>query len=170
LVTFDSLIVSRFYENIAGNGTEKHSAQAPQTQNVANQVGGAFSRQPVKSCCRERGDLLPAAIEPRKAPACKKRWVSAAAHRKSEGLRGLRTMKKFLQPEPIVVDPHFSPQFYAELWGMSVSTATRWFQDLEGVLKLSKSVKNGKRSRIEFRIPYSLAMRVYRERTRSAIE
>jgi hypothetical protein len=79
-------------------------------------------------------------------------------------------MTKLTPPEPIVVDPHFSPQFYAELWGMSVSTVVRWFQDLEGVLKLNKPARNGKRSRVELRIPFSLAMQVYREHTQGAIE
>ncbi len=73
-------------------------------------------------------------------------------------------------PQPVTVDQHYSPQFYAELWGTSVSTVVRWFQDLEGVLKLSKPSKNGKRTRIELRIPFSVAMRVYRERTRAALE
>ena len=68
-------------------------------------------------------------------------------------------------PEPIVVDPHYSPQFYAELWGMSPSTVVRWFQDTDGVLKLSKASNNGKRARVELRIPFSLAMREYRSRT-----
>ena len=68
-------------------------------------------------------------------------------------------------PRPIVIDPHYSPQFYAELWGMSPSTVVRWFQDLDGVLKLGEPSKNGKRARIELRIPYSLAMREYRRRT-----
>jgi hypothetical protein len=71
-------------------------------------------------------------------------------------------------PEPIVIDPHFSPQFYAELWGISASTVVRWFQDQPGVLKLSKLSKNGKRDRVELRIPFSLAMRVYREHNGSA--
>jgi len=73
-------------------------------------------------------------------------------------------------PQPVTVDQHYSPQFYAELWGTSVSTVVRWFQDLEGVLKLSKPSKNGKRTRVELRIPFSVAMRVYRERTRAALE
>jgi hypothetical protein len=79
-------------------------------------------------------------------------------------------MSRILQPEPIVIDPHYSPQFYAELWGTSASTVIRWFEDREGVLKLGKPAKNGSRSRVELRIPFSLAMQVYRERTRSAIE
>jgi hypothetical protein len=79
-------------------------------------------------------------------------------------------MSKSDQPSPVTVDPHYSPQFYAELWGMSASTAIRWFQDREGVLKLNKPPRNGRRARVELRIPFSLAMQVYRERTRGAIE
>jgi hypothetical protein len=74
------------------------------------------------------------------------------------------------EPLPIPVDPHYSPQFYAELWGMSASTVVRWFQDMEGVLKLNKPSKNGKRCRVELRVLFSLAMRVYRERTRGGLE
>ncbi len=65
----------------------------------------------------------------------------------------------------MAVDPHYSPQFYAELWGMSSSTVVRWFQDMDGVLKLGKPSRNGKHPRIELRIPFSLAMREYRNRT-----
>jgi len=79
-------------------------------------------------------------------------------------------MGKILPPEPITIDPHYSPQFYAELWGTSRSTVVRWFQDLEGVLKLSQPAWNGKRTRIELRIPFSLAMQVYREHTKGAIK
>jgi hypothetical protein len=80
------------------------------------------------------------------------------------------TASHFSQMEPIPIDPHYSPQFYAELWGMSVSTIVRWFQDVEGVVKLSKPSKNGKRTRIELRIPWSVAMRVYHEHTRGGLE
>ncbi len=72
----------------------------------------------------------------------------------------------YANAQPIGVDPHHSPQFYAELWGVSVSTVTRWFQDEPGVLKLSKPSRNGRRTRIELRIPYSLAMRRYAEYTK----
>ena len=64
-------------------------------------------------------------------------------------------------PEPVVIDQHYSPQFYSELWGVSGDTVVRWFQDLPGVLKLSKPARNGRRQRVELRIPYSLAMQVY---------
>jgi predicted site-specific integrase-resolvase len=79
-------------------------------------------------------------------------------------------MQKALPPEAIMIDPHYSPQFYAELWGVSVSTALRWFQDRKGVLKLNKPARHGKRARVELRIPFSLAMQVYHERTQGAIE
>lgn len=68
--------------------------------------------------------------------------------------------------EPIVVDKHYSPGFYAELWGLSVSTVLRMFQDQPGVLKLGDASKKGKRTRVELRIPFSLAMKVYESRTR----
>jgi len=67
---------------------------------------------------------------------------------------------------PIEIDPHFSPRFYAELWGLSESTVLRWFQDQPGVLKCGEPKKNGRRTRVEIRIPVSLAMRVYQERSR----
>jgi len=73
------------------------------------------------------------------------------------------------EPQPIVIDQHYSPQFYAELWGLSPSTVVRWFQDKDGVLKLNKPARTGKRVRVELRIPYSLAMQEYRQRTRSEV-
>ena len=79
-------------------------------------------------------------------------------------------MHKVLPPEPITIDPHYSPQFYAELWGMSASTVIRWFQDRDGVLKLGKSTPKGRRTRVELRIPFSVAMQVYREHTQGALE
>ena len=73
--------------------------------------------------------------------------------------------KTFVEPQPVVIDQHYSANFYAELWGMSPSTVVRWFQDMPGVLKLSEPARNAKRIRTELRIPYSLAMREYRRRT-----
>jgi len=73
-------------------------------------------------------------------------------------------------PEPITIDPHFTPQFYSELWRLSPSTVLRWFQDRPGVLRVNEPSRNGKRPRIELRIPFSLAMQVYREHTIGAIE
>ena len=67
-------------------------------------------------------------------------------------------------PDLVSLDQHYSPQFYAELWGVSRDTILRWFQDLPGVLKMSEP-RRGRR-RVELRIPYRLAMKVYEERTR----
>jgi hypothetical protein len=65
----------------------------------------------------------------------------------------------------VQIEPHYSAAFYAELWGLSDTTIVRWFQDRDGVLKLSRPSKNGRRTRIELRIPLSLALQVYREKT-----
>jgi hypothetical protein len=73
--------------------------------------------------------------------------------------------ENLLLPEQIRLDQHYSPQFYAELWGVSRDTIVRWFQDLPGVLKLSEPGKRGRR-RVELRIPYHLAAKGYEERTR----
>ena len=77
--------------------------------------------------------------------------------------------RRSVEPPPIVIDQHYSPQFYAELWGLSPSTVVRWFQDKDGVLKLNNPARNGRRVRVELRIPYSLAMQEYRQRTRSEV-
>lgn len=66
----------------------------------------------------------------------------------------------------VMIEPHYSIGFYAELWGLSEDTVRRWFQDEPGVLRVGE-VKRGKRARIELRIPWSVANRVYRERTKS---
>lgn len=68
--------------------------------------------------------------------------------------------------QPVTIDPHYSPRFYAELWGLSESTVLRWFQDQPGVLKCGGPKKAGARGRVEIRIPLSVALKVYAERTR----
>ena len=79
-------------------------------------------------------------------------------------------MHRIVSPEPIVIDPHFTPQFYSELAGVSVTTVIRWFQDRKGVFKVSMPAKNGKPSRVELRIPWSVWMQFYQERTQGAVE
>ena len=74
------------------------------------------------------------------------------------------TSSRPTEAQPIPIDPHYSPQFFAELWGVNVSTVTRWFQDEPGLLKLSKPARSGGRARVELRIPLSLALRIYRTR------
>jgi hypothetical protein len=68
--------------------------------------------------------------------------------------------------QSIPVEKHFSPAFYAELWGLSYSTILRWFQDKPGVLKMGSETGKGCRRRAELRIPFSLAMKEYAERSR----
>lgn len=75
-------------------------------------------------------------------------------------------LSQIIDAQPVVVDQHFSPQFFAELWGVDRSTVTRWFQDMPGVLKLGEPGKK-KRARVELRIPFSLAMQEYRRRAQS---
>lgn len=69
----------------------------------------------------------------------------------------------------IEVDPHYSVAFYAELWGYDVSTILRWFQDIDGPLRSSPASKSSRRRRTEIRIPLSIAMRVYQERTKAQV-
>ena len=69
-------------------------------------------------------------------------------------------------------EPHYTIGFYAELWGLSEDTVRKWFQDEDGVLKVGDEKnrtgpKKDRRPRIELRIPWSVAVRVYRERTKS---
>lgn len=68
--------------------------------------------------------------------------------------------------KPIVLDPHFTPAWYAESWGVSTDTVVRWFQDVPGVLKLQPTTARGRRRRVELRIPYSVAMALYSEKAR----
>ncbi len=67
---------------------------------------------------------------------------------------------------PVPIEKHFSPQFYAELWGVSSDTVVRWFQDMPGVLKLGESGNMRKRRRVELRILFGIAMKEYAERTK----
>jgi hypothetical protein len=67
-----------------------------------------------------------------------------------------------------VFERHFSPQALAEIWGFSVDTIQRWFEDEPGVLKHGEAVtqKRGKRRKLYLRVPESVALKVYLERTR----
>lgn len=67
----------------------------------------------------------------------------------------------------VEIDQHYPPSFFAALWSVDASTITRWFQDMDGVLKLSTPAKNGKRARVEIRIPLSLAMAEHARRCKS---
>ncbi|MGH9437934.1 MAG: hypothetical protein ACRD22_08555 [Terriglobia bacterium] len=71
-----------------------------------------------------------------------------------------------MKVQPVQIEPHYSVKFFAELWSLSESTVLKMFQDEPGVFRIAKPSKNGRRTRCELRIPLSIAMRVYGERTR----
>ena len=65
-----------------------------------------------------------------------------------------------------MLERHFSPAVLAELWGYSVDTIQRWFEDERGVVKSGEPGGRGKRRRITLRIPESVALRVYEAHVR----
>jgi hypothetical protein len=69
-------------------------------------------------------------------------------------------------PAPIVIEQHYPPSFYAALLHVSVSTIVRAFRDRPGVIKLAEESKNGKRTRVELRIPYEVFKEFCAERSR----
>lgn len=68
-------------------------------------------------------------------------------------------------PQPAAFERHFSPRTLAEMWGFSEDTIIRWFEDEAGVLKCGTEGLRGKRRKVTLRIPESVALRVYRERS-----
>ena len=64
-----------------------------------------------------------------------------------------------------IFEQHFSTRTLAELWGFSEDTIQRWFEDQPGVLKHGHTGRS-KRRKVYLRIPYSVAMRVYLEKTK----
>ena len=65
------------------------------------------------------------------------------------------------------IEQHHTPQYLAAIWGCSVSTITRMFQDDDRVLKLSEPANGPKRKRRELRIPDSVACEAYAKRCKS---
>jgi len=64
-------------------------------------------------------------------------------------------------------EKHYTPQELGEIWKLDASTIIRIIQDEVGVLKLGRAIgRNGKRAYVTLRIPASVALRVYRERTK----
>jgi predicted site-specific integrase-resolvase len=68
-------------------------------------------------------------------------------------------------PASACLQRHFPPKFWAKRWGVDPTTVVRWFRDEPGVLRVGNPAKNGKRTRTELRIPFSVAARVYGKRT-----
>lgn len=65
-----------------------------------------------------------------------------------------------------ILERHFTPRTLAELWGFSEDTILRWFEDVPGVLKCGAEAGRGKRRKVTIRIPESIALTVYSERSR----
>ena len=64
-----------------------------------------------------------------------------------------------------IFERHLTVQELAKLWGFSDDTIHRWFKDEPGVLRAKADKYNGRvRTRIEIRIPESVARRVYEKR------
>ena len=86
------------------------------------------------------------------------------SHRATEGIEQRQVKAHSVISGPL--DHHYTTGFLAELWGLSTDTILRWFQDEPGVLKLSKLSRKGVRTRVELRIPLSVANRVHSERSK----
>jgi hypothetical protein len=71
-----------------------------------------------------------------------------------------------LKTKSFPTERHFSVGTLAELWSLSEDTITRWFAEVDGVLKFGTPGGRGHRQRITLRIPESIALQVYAERTR----
>ena len=67
----------------------------------------------------------------------------------------------------IVFGRHFTAAELGKVWQLDESTIRRIFQDEPGVLKIGNSGRrDGKRDYVTLRIPESVAMRIYRERSK----
>jgi hypothetical protein len=71
------------------------------------------------------------------------------------------------QVRSTVFERHFSPKTLAEIWNFSEDTIQRWFEDEPGVLKHGETgdAKRGKRRKVYLRIPESIALKIYKDRT-----
>lgn len=69
------------------------------------------------------------------------------------------------------MERHYTLSELAKAWGVSRYTVDAWFKGVPGLLRYgSDKLKKGrKRTHISLRVPESVARRVYRERTGSAL-
>ena len=58
-------------------------------------------------------------------------------------------------------EKHYSPKELAAHWGVSSDTIIRLFSREPGILKLCPPTRKGVRRKITYRIPESVAQRVY---------
>jgi hypothetical protein len=62
-------------------------------------------------------------------------------------------------------EQHYQPKDLAKLWGFSVETIRKWFEDEPDVLIEDRPERMHKRGYRSMRIPESVAARVYAEHT-----
>jgi len=92
-----------------------------------------------------------------------------------EKQRWMREHRSTAEPPPPAVahgsdatafERHYRPKDLAKLWGLDESTVRRLFQDEPGVFKIGHADRrDGKRDYMSIRIPESVALRVYEERS-----
>jgi hypothetical protein len=63
-------------------------------------------------------------------------------------------------------EAQFTPKELAAAWKLSEDTIRRLFRDEPGVFKIGTSNPRGKRGYVTLRIPESVALRVFEERSR----
>lgn len=68
--------------------------------------------------------------------------------------------------QPTALERQFTPKELAELWRLSEDTIRRTFQDVPGVMKIGTPFRRGKRGYVTLRIPESVAVKVYEERSK----
>ncbi len=68
---------------------------------------------------------------------------------------------------PNILERHFTCQELADQWHLGYNTILAWFRDEAGVLKTGNaSLLRRRRTKVSIRIPESVAIRVYAERTK----
>ncbi len=65
-------------------------------------------------------------------------------------------------PKPDWLEKHYSPQELGAIWGLSHDSIIRLIKNEPGVLKLCPPHRRGVRKRTTYRIPESVATRVYK--------
>jgi hypothetical protein len=70
-----------------------------------------------------------------------------------------------MKARPITIEPHCSPRTLAELHNISEDTVVRWVRDEPGVIKMADESNNGRRTRCEYRVPWSVWQRILEQRT-----
>ena len=72
-------------------------------------------------------------------------------------------MNAEINATPICMEPHYTVEEIARLWGLSKDSVRRLFKNEPGVLAISPRHGKGKRSYVTLRIPSSVVERVHRK-------